>query len=335
MKTFTVRFPGNTGYDETEHARLIARHFGCDHIELDGEEVEIDLIRMLARQFDEPIIDSSMIPTYLLSRVVSGYCKVALGGDGGDELFGGYEHYNRLLWLKEHIGWIPRSLRGVIGGVGMKYRPIGSTGQNWIRALGVDFERDMPLIACYFDAIEREQMLSGRGKSIGSAEFIRNGRIPNNNVFLERAILTDFQNYLPENILVKVDRASMLCSLEVRAPMLDRQLIEFSFSEIPSELKATSRSRKVLLKKLAERLLPSGFDKMRKQGFVLPLAVLLRRPKWRNFIREILMDNRIDLFRKDYLSNLINGQDQGLNNSERLFGLLIFLLWADEYNVSV
>jgi asparagine synthase (glutamine-hydrolysing) len=101
IKTFTVHFPGHRQYDESEHARLIARHFGTEHMELEASDASTDLLPILARQFDEPLVDSSMIPTYLISRLVRDHCTVALGGDGGDELFGGYAHYNRLLWLQE------------------------------------------------------------------------------------------------------------------------------------------------------------------------------------------------------------------------------------------
>ena len=108
FKTFTISFPGYKEYDETEHARLIARHFGTEHIELEATSSLINLLPKLARQFDEPIVDSSMIPTYLVSKLVRKHCTVALGGDGGDELFGGYKHYSRLLWLQRRMKYFPK-----------------------------------------------------------------------------------------------------------------------------------------------------------------------------------------------------------------------------------
>lgn len=111
VKPFTIRCPGYSKYDETEHARLVARHFGTEHVELEAAPTTVDLLPMLARQFDEPMIDSSMIPTYLVSRLIRKHCTVALGGDGGDELFGGYSHYSRLLWLHRRVGWLPLPLR--------------------------------------------------------------------------------------------------------------------------------------------------------------------------------------------------------------------------------
>src|SRR5262249_26358218 len=103
VKTFNVRFPGHDSYDETKHARLIARHFQTEHIELDAADCGIDLLPVLARQFDEPVVDSSMIPMCLVSQLVRRHCTVALSGDGGDELFGGYVHYSRLLSLQQRI----------------------------------------------------------------------------------------------------------------------------------------------------------------------------------------------------------------------------------------
>jgi asparagine synthase (glutamine-hydrolysing) len=138
VQTFTVRFPGFDDYDESGHARLIARHFGTDHVELDVGETSVDVLPVLARQYDEPIIDSSMIPTHQLSAVIRRHCTVALGGDGGDELFGGYSHYSRLLWLQERLGWVPTSVRRAASRVS-PLLPLGFKGRNWLGAVGADF----------------------------------------------------------------------------------------------------------------------------------------------------------------------------------------------------
>ena len=110
LRTYTARFPEASEFDETEHARLIAR-LSTEHVELSVGRPSVDIMQILSRQFDEPVVDSSMIPTYLICRSVREHCKVALGGDGGDELFGGYRHYNRLLWLRDQVAWIPRPVR--------------------------------------------------------------------------------------------------------------------------------------------------------------------------------------------------------------------------------
>ncbi len=134
VRTFTVRFPGHGSYDETEHARLIARAFGTDHVEIEAEAASVGLLPTLARQFDEPMVDSSMVPTYLLSRVVRAHCTVALGGDGGDELFGGYPHYDRMLRLARGAGRAPRFLRALLARAAGAL-PAGFTGRNWGQAL--------------------------------------------------------------------------------------------------------------------------------------------------------------------------------------------------------
>ena len=145
----------------------------------------------------------------------------------------------------------------------------------------------------------------------------------------------DFENYLPENLLVKVDRASMLNSLEVRAPLLDFRLIEFAFGKVPSQMKATATNRKVLLKKLTARLLPLEFDQQRKQGFSIPLDSWLQSGPWLECFREVLLDDSQILFDGHVIEGLFEGQSKGRFNGERLFGLVMFELWRREYRVQM
>jgi len=335
VKTFTIRFPGHGQYDETEHARLIARHFGTEHVELDAAESTVDLLPMLARQFDEPMVDSSMIPTYLVCRLIREHCTVALGGDGGDELFGGYGHYNRLLWMQEKLGAVPRSLRLPVAKVAEALLPVGLKGRNWLQGLEVDLQAGLPLIASYFDRGTRRRLMAGQGTWALVAENIRERRIPQSVDLLQRATRMDFENYLTEDILVKVDRASMLSSLEVRAPLLDYRLIEFAFGKVPSRLKATANTRKVLLKKLAARILPPEFDLHRKQGFSIPLASWLQSGPWKAFFREVLLGSGDTPFNHKVVSQLLDGQANGRSNGERLFALVMFELWRREYQISI
>jgi len=333
VKTFTIRFPGYGQYDETEHARLIARHFGTKHVELEAAESTVDQLPLLARQFDEPIVDSSMIPTYLISRLIRNHCTVALGGDGGDELFGGYGHYNRLLWMQRKLGWIPRSLRLSVAKAAEALLPVGFKGRNWLQGLEVDLQTGLPLIASYFDRTTRRRLMTAQGTGTLVSERIREQRIPKTADLLQRATRMDFENYLAEDILVKVDRASMFNSLEVRAPFLDHRLIEFAFAKVPSYLKATATSRKVLLRKLADRALPSEFDSHRKQGFSIPLASWLQSGSWRRFFREVLLGSENALFSRNMATKLLDGQAKGRANSERLFALVMFELWRREYRL--
>jgi asparagine synthase (glutamine-hydrolysing) len=334
VKTFTVRFPGHGRYDETEHARLVARHFGTHHVELEASTTTPQVLSTLARQFDEPLIDSSMIPTHMVSALVRDHCTVALGGDGGDELFGGYAHYDRLLRMNRALGWMPYFLRARLAAMAGAVLPVGFKGRNWIQGLGSDLRKDVPLIASYFDSAVRRRLLARCGGQSGVPAPDRR-RLAGDGDLLERSSRLDFQTYLAEDILVKVDRASMLHSLEVRAPMLDVRLIEFAFGKVPSSLKVDSSRRKILLKKLARRVLPPSFDLQRKQGFSIPLPSWLRSPEWYRYFREVLLDNGQRVFEHAFVARLLDGQSRGRANSERLFGLVMFELWRREYHAEI
>lgn len=334
IRTFTISFSGHGTLDESEHASLIARHFGTEHTELVAEPTSADLMSQLARQFDEPIIDSSMIPTWLVSHLVRQHCIVVLGGDGGDELFGGYNHYSRLLWMQSRLGWIPRPLRQTTALVAEYLLPLGCKGRNWLQGLGIDLRQGLPLIASYFDKSARRQLTKDYPEYKLVAETIRSERVPHHADLLQRATRMDFSDYLAEDILVKVDRASMLNSLEVRAPLLDYRLIEFAFGKVPSHLKATVQGRKILLKRLAAQILPPQFDRQRKQGFSIPLAQWLKVGPFRELFWDVLSDPQC-IFDSRAVQCLLRGKDQGRSNSERLFALVLFELWRREYAVSI
>ncbi|WNL15941.1 asparagine synthase (glutamine-hydrolyzing) [Arcobacter cryaerophilus gv. pseudocryaerophilus] len=333
IKTFFVGFDDFKHYDESSHAKLIAEHFKTEHITLNASSVNPDILIELARQYDEPIIDSSIVPTYLVSKLVSKYCKVVLGGDGGDELFGGYTHYSRMLWLENKFKNTPFFLRNIISLLSKEFLTTGFKGKNWLSALDTNFNFSIPKIATYFDNNEKNRLFKGLEKynyAIERYELYSNC----NEDLLQRATKMDFENYLVEDILVKVDRASMLNSLEIRAPFLDYRLIEFAFSEIPSSLKATKNQKKILLKKFAQKVLPNTFDFKRKQGFSIPLEYWLKKGEWRDFFHDILL-SRETIFEKKYIFELFKGLDNGRNNSERLFALVMFELWRKEYNIKI
>src|SRR5512140_804694 len=333
VKTFTIRFPGHGKYDETKHARLIARHFGTEHLELEATESTVDLLPMPVRQFDEPMVDSSMIPTCLISRLIRRHCTVALGGDGGDELFGGYTHYRRLLWMPRTLGRIPRSLRLPVSKAAGTLLPVGVKGRNWLQSLEVDMQSGLPLIGSFFDGSTRRRLV-GQGAWALVAERIREERIPQTSDLLQRATRMDFENYLAEDILVKVDRASMLNSLVVRPPSLDHRSIEPAFRKFPSHLKAPATNIKVLLKTLTARLLPPEFDQHRKQGFSIPLGSWLQSGPWQRFFQEVLLDSDNTFFNRKAVGKLLDGQARGRANGERLFALVLFELWRKEYGIS-
>jgi asparagine synthase (glutamine-hydrolysing) len=334
VKTFTIRFPGHGKFDETEHARLIARHFDTDHIELEAQPTTLDLLLRLAHQFDEPIVDSSMIPTFLVSQLVRQHCTVVLGGDGGDELFGGYHHYSRLLWIQSRLGMVPRQWCRAVSLVAERLLPVGLKGRNWLMGLGVDLQNSLPLIATHFDATTRQKLMVRLVYWPTVAGAIIRGRIPLTSDLLQRATRMDFCNYLAEDILVKVDRSSMLNSLEVRAPFLDYRLIEFAFGKVPSHLKATPQKKKILLKRLATHVLPAGFDQQRKQGLSIPLANWLKIGTFKELFHDVLLDKE-SIFDQTTVRRLLKGQDRGRSNSEPLFALVLFELWRREYRITL
>ncbi len=334
LKTFTIRFPGYSNFDETEHARLIANRFNTEHIELEAKPTTINLLPQLAAQYDEPIVDSSMIPTYLVCQLVKPYCKVVLSGDGGDELFGGYDHYRQLLWMRDNLSKFPLKFRQLVAFATKRFIPVGFKARNWLLAMKADLAQELPLVAYYFDDLARKRLLGGTSPERLRAEKIFNQRVVRHPDLMQMATRTDFTNYLPEDILVKVDRASMLNSIEVRAPMLDYRVIEFAFRRVPSCLKATNNMTKIFLKRLAERLLPAEFDMSRKQGFSIPLPAWLSSGRFRDFFEEVLLDQGC-IFNRRAVQDLFAGQDRGFNNGERLFALVLLELWRREYRVMI
>ncbi len=333
VKTFTVGFPSFGKYDETGYARLIAKHFGTEHVELQADNINAELLPLLARQYDEPILDSSMIPTYLVCQLVRQHCTVALGGDGGDELFGGYTSYNRLLWTYQKFGWIPLAIRQFIGGAAGRLLPTGFKGRSGLQSLSYDLAHELPFVGPHFDQVARQKLLKSASSWRLVAEDIRRNRMPESADLVQRATRMDFDNYMVEDVLVKVDRASMLSSLEMRAPLLDYRVIEFAFGRVPVSAKTTLNQRKILLKCLAARLLPAEFDLQRKQGFSIPLPSWLESGSWRDLFYDVLLDKQC-LFDRNAINSLLKGQDSGKSNSERLFGLVLFELWRRDYKIS-
>jgi asparagine synthase (glutamine-hydrolysing) len=334
VRTFSVGFPGHGEFDETAHAKLIANYFGTNHTELVPEPTEPDLLFMLAKQYDEPIVDSSMIPTFLVSKLVRAHCTVALGGDGGDELFGGYTGYSRLLTMQKLLKPVPIFARKLLANLAGAALPVGFRGRNWFQALDIDLDTNLPVVSSFFDSALRKKLMSKYAPWDTVGESYLASRVPNVPNIVERATRFDFENYLAEDILVKVDRASMLNSLEIRAPFLDKDVIEFAFGRVPSRLKATEADRKIILKMLCSKVLPPEFDLHRKQGFSIPLAQWLKAGRLRQLFNDTLTSSD-SLFSPDVVKSLLTGQDKGRSNSQRLFSMVMFELWRREYKVSI
>jgi len=336
VKTFTVSFPKFASHNEADYAKLIANYFKTEHLELNADSIEPDIMFKLARQFDEPMIDSSMIPTFLVSKLVREHCTVAIGGDGGDELFGGYKHYNRMLSSNNLYSHLPLFLRRSVSQISESILPIGFKGKHWFQSMAYDLNSGLPITSSYFDQKYRNKLIKSNTNWSFEAEGIRKSRIIKNRDLLQRITRTDFENYLPEDVLVKVDRSSMLNSLEVRAPLLDYRIIEFAYGNVPSNLKTIINERKILFKKLAKSILPADFDFQRKQGFSIPLDDWLKSTAWSTFFKEILFDKEQLFFDHKVINKMFKFQEKGISkNGERLFGLVLFELWRREYNISL
>jgi asparagine synthase (glutamine-hydrolysing) len=336
VKTFTVSFPGHGSYDESPFARQVARHLGTEHIELVGEAASIDLLPMLAEQFDEPLADSSMIPTYLVSKLIREHATVALGGDGGDELFGGYYQHSWIQQLEQRRRFVPQFLFDLLRHPAQRLIPTGMRGRNYLLALLQDVPGGISQFNLYFDAAQRrELLLPGHAASHGAAtspESFKRDLTARFDSTLRKSTGVDFMTYLVDDILVKVDRSSMLASLEVRAPWLDHRLIEFAFGRVPDRLKATAQERKILGRQLGARLLPPTMDLRRKQGFSLPLDAWFKSG-WGDLIADILGAADSRLFSQKAIQELLDGQRKGRNNTARLFSLTMFELWRRHYRV--
>ncbi len=194
-----------------------------------------------------------------------------------------------------------------------------------------NFNNSVPQISVFFNYYDRKKLLKSDLISENFADRYREESFIDNSSILDRATFFDFMNYLSEDILVKVDRASMASSLETRAPFLDYRLIEFAFLELPNKYKATSSQRKIILKKLAKKILPKEFDLKRKQGFSLPLSKFFKDPSWKEFIESKLFDKNV-IFSESYLKYLYSSLDKDRSNSERIFGLVLFNTWLEKYN---
>ncbi len=338
VKTFTITFPGHETHDEGPFARQVAGYFSTDHTELIAEPASVELLPELARQFDEPMADSSMVPTFLISRQIRQHATVALGGDGGDELFGGYWHYS---WIQrqEHLRrLIPSPMRIIAGAMAARIMPLGARGRNHLIGFSDGLPGTLAHINMFFDAWSRRKLLSPELRRQGwhgsPPEVYKSELTTMDGTALQRATALDFTTYLPDDLLVKVDRASMLASLEVRAPWLDHRLVEFAFGRVPDHLRATEHDRKILPRLLAERLLPSTLDLKRKQGFSLPLDNWFKG-NWGRFIASVLADADPQIFNRQMINGLIAAQRRGYSNTQRLFALTMFELWRRSYRINL
>lgn len=337
IKTFTIAFPGHGEHDEGPYARRVADYFGTEHIELPSEPASVELLPLLARQFDEPIADHAFVPLYMVSKLVAAHAKVALGGDGGDELFGGYPHYKWAIRQEKIRRSIPAFLRLEGAMFGSRLLPVGSRGRNHLIGLAGPGSNGLAHVNLYFDAHVRRRLLSAdvlKDIDIEAPEKWKRSLCDPAESILQQAMRADFKTTMADAYLVKADRASMLASLELRAPFLDYHLAELAFSRIADRDKATKIGRKVLLRELGRKLLPPDFNLERKQGFSMPLRNWFKG-EWGDFMSSVLADADYSFLRKDSVQEVVRLQRKGFNNENRLFALVMLELWRREYQVSL
>ena len=329
LNTYTIIFPDFPEFDESIRSKKVSKYFNTNHNVYDSSFINIDILDKLVHQFDEPLMDSSMIPSYLLTNEIKNHCKVALGGDGGDELFGGYNHYKRLLHLQKIQNLLPNKFLYLASKISDAL-PLGFKGKNWLRILNNDYTRSYTSISQHFtdDSLR---------KLINLNNFTIKNNSPNSiNYFTDDIINNitkyDFKNYLLEDILVKVDRSSMLNSLELRAPFLDHNIIEFAFRTIPSHLKVDRQNQKIILKKIESRLIPF-VNQSSKKGFSVPLKHWFRKGEWKDHLYETLIYNPNTIFNRNYVKKMVYDHQFLCNNSEKLYGLLFFQRWVDHYKI--
>ena len=306
VRTFSIGF-NEDEYDEAKHAKAVAAHLGTEHTELYVTANDaLNVVPDLAEMFDEPFADSSQIPTYLVSHMTREHVTVSLSGDGGDELFGGYNRYfwARDIWQK--IGWAPAGSRRAIAGgiralspatwdtiaavVPTRYRPpqVGDKAHKLAGLIGCNNE----------DAIYRhlvshwsnpDQMVPGAQEP--DAMFSDHPAMAAFPDFTERMQILDLQTYLPGDILTKVDRSSMYTSLEARVPYLSPRLIDFAWS-LPRHLKIRGNTGKWILREVLYRHVPRDLIERPKMGFGVPIAHWLRGPL-RPWAEDLLDEKRM------------------------------------------
>jgi asparagine synthase (glutamine-hydrolysing) len=324
ISTFTLKNT-NKLFDESKYAKYIADYFSTNHTELILETETLDIEEIVSK-IDEPIGDSSLIPTYLISKLIKSHCTVAIGGDGGDELFGGYKSYSELLKFYAYLRFIPNSFSKGVNYFSKKILPLGFKGRSLISRLDYDRSYGLPNGLIHFDFNERSTLLKVNKFNCDILVEKFNARISRLSDVLQRATRFDFENSFVEDILFKVDRMSMLNSLEMRAPFLDKEIIEYAFKRIPSNLKANMNERKIILKQLAQKILPKNFDVNRKQGFSFPLYELIENPRNMNKVKDTLFDNS-SILNPNYVKFIIDGFNSGRSNADRIFLLYNFEYW--------
>jgi asparagine synthase (glutamine-hydrolysing) len=344
VKTFSIGFRED-GFDEAVHARRVAEHLGCDHTELYVEPRHaLDVIPTLPDMFDEPFADPSQIPTHLVARMTREHVTVALSGDGGDELFAGYNRYFWAEMLWRRLSRVPHGVRRLGAAAAMQL-----PAQQWDRLFalmprgwgppqaGDKIRKVAEILTCerpddiYRRLVSQWQNPAGlvlRGREVDGVLRDRAvaSDIPG---FTDRMQFFDSVTYLPDDILVKVDRASMQIGLEARVPLLDHRVVEFAWSQ-PLHRKVRDRSGKWLLRQVLDRYVPAALVDRPKMGFGVPIDRWLRGPL-RDWAEDLLDPAQLatdGLLRPEIVTKAWREHLSGARNWQYpLWVVLMFQMW--------
>jgi asparagine synthase (glutamine-hydrolysing) len=333
LRTFSIGFEERS-FDELGDARMVAERYGTEHRELVLRPDAALLLPALADAFDEPFADSSALPTYLVSQLAAEDVKVALSGEGGDELFGGYYTYAADM-LAQRTGWAAPILRPVVERLpsSSKRASFDYRAKRFVRAAHLPpLERHHGWKEIFSPAAREE--LTGRQDGFDPVDLLRTRFDETEGAeLLARLQDVDLGTYLVDDLLVKTDRASMAHSLEARVPFLDPVVTNFALS-LPSRHKVRGLRKKVLLRKAAAPLVPPELLRRRKRGFSIPAAAWLRG-ELEPFARDTLSPDtlhRQGFFRPETVTRLIDDHVAGREDlSRQLWGLLAFTLWHERH----
>ncbi len=327
LETFTISLPGSS-LDEAHHAQKVASFFGAHHHVLPLDKPSLDLLDGLTQFIDEPIADSSILPAWLVFGMARKHVTVALGGDGGDELFGGYSDYTTSMADARRWGSIPSPVMHALATTA-SFLPAGVRGRNRLASFRGGAFQQLIWGRPYFDSRLRRRLLkedavNELGDGLEAPEHFLLDLFHQGTDPLDSMTRTHFGSILPDDFLVKVDRASMARSLEVRAPFLDYRLIEFAFGQIPSHWKVQGNESRRLERLLAQQWLPADLDINRKQGFSIPINEWLRSEG-----EQRLMERMVglpDIINFDEVRSLVRGHIAGRANGGRLFALIMLAI---------
>ena len=343
LRTFSIGFQ-DEAFSELPFARQVARQYGTQHEEEIATADAVSMIDQLTHYYDEPFGDSSAIPTLLLSRMASKHVKVALSGDGGDEAFGGYSHYVHDLREAAMRRWQPQWFRRSILGPVARIWPKADWLPRRLRAKTLLTNLSLDPGNAYANTLSLCRMPLRRQLLSPDVVVDLNGHRPEDEIraAYERApsgdplsgmIAADMSTFLPDDYLVKVDRASMAHGLEVRPPMLDHELLELS-ARIPSRLKVHEGKGKWILKSAYAQDLPRDILWRRKQGFEIPIDSWLRGPLRPVFEESVLRSNAAvaGLVNQGAVRQLFRSHNSGMGRHGRaLWSLLVLARWSERY----